>query len=338
MLAVPLAEEEVEPLLPEGLSVAAINGPTQCVVSGPAAAVEELRLELEREEIEPRTLHISTAGHSVLVEPILAEFERLVASVDLRPPAVPFVSDTTGSWLTGSEAASPAYWSRHLRWPVRFAAALSTLLSDPDRILLEVGPGRTLATLARRHPEAAGHLVTPTLPHPVDRASDLATLLTAVGRLWASGAPIDWSRVHEGERRRRVPLPTYPFEGERYLVEPPEQSEVAAPAEPVLVPEPAAPPASPETDDVDEPRTDAERAVAAVFEEILGLARIGRHDNFFELGGDSLIATQLVARMREELSAEVPLRALYEAPTVARFAPLVDELLGGARRKEAIGR
>src|SRR5205085_5433576 len=166
---------------------------------------------------------------------------------------------------------------------------------------VEVGPGRTLATLARQHPELGGeHVVTPTLPHPVDRTSELATLLSAVGRLWVAGTPIDWRRLHEGERRRRVPLPAYPFEGERYLVEPPAAREAVDETPAVELPAVLAPSFVPEPEEGgEEPRTEAERLVARVFQEILGLADIGRHDNFFELGGDSLIGTQLIARLRQ---------------------------------------
>ena len=329
MLAVPLTEEEVEPMLCDGVGLAAINGPAQCVVSGPAEAVRSLQAELERQDVEARLLHISTAGHSVLVEPIVADFERLAGAVDLKAPAVRMVSDTHGSWLAPQDAADPAYWARHLRRPVRFADALSTLLADPDRILLEVGPGRTLATLARQHPQLRSeHVVTPTLPHPVDRTSELATLLTAVGRLWLAGTPIDWARLHEGERRRRVPLPAYPFEGERYLVEPPAARETvtAPPPTPTAPLEP-----EPEAEDGERPRSEAERVVAGVFQEILGLAQVGLDDNFFELGGDSLIGTQLIARLRETLGAEVPLRALYEAPTVAELA-----VVAGRRQEEHV--
>jgi phthiocerol/phenolphthiocerol synthesis type-I polyketide synthase E len=323
MLAVPLTEEDVLPLLRGGLGLATINGPAQCVISGPAAEVRSLQDELDREGIDARLLHISTAGHSLLVEPIVAEFERLAGGAGLKAPETPLVSDTHGSWLAPEDAADPAYWARHLRQPVRFSQALSTLLADPDRILVEVGPGRTLATLARQHPELqAEHVVTPTLPHPVDRTSELATLLSAVGRLWLAGTPIDWRRLHEGERRRRVPLPTYPFEGERYLVEPPAAPESAEePLPPLEHPAVLAPSFAPESEeDGEEPQTEAERLVARAFQEILGLGYVGRHDNFFELGGDSLIGTQLIARLRQVLDAEVPLRALYEAPTVAELA------------------
>ncbi|MEA2601554.1 MAG: hypothetical protein QOF89_2546 [Acidobacteriota bacterium] len=217
MLAVSLPEAEVLSLLggESSLSLAAINGPERAVVAGPESAVTALAAELEARGVRHRRLRTSHAFHSAMMEPVLEPFAERVRQVRLAPPSMPFVSNATGTWITAEQATDPLYWARQIRATVRFADGLTTLRSEPDRLLLEVGPGNTLTTLARE----AGAVAVASLPHASDRRDDHAFLLTALGRLWLAGIMPDWRALHAGERRRRVPLPTYPFERQRYWVE-----------------------------------------------------------------------------------------------------------------------
>ncbi|MCE9667447.1 SDR family NAD(P)-dependent oxidoreductase [Myxococcus stipitatus] len=221
MLSVPLPESEVRPLLGTTLSIAAMNGPAQCAVAGSVEAVEALAAELTRREVEFRHIPIDVAAHSHLVEPLLARFQAFVGTLRRNPPSLPIVSNVSGTWMTPEEAVDPAYWARHLRQTVRFGDGIRTLAAQPGRIYLEVGPGRTLGTLARLQltgPNAPA--VLSSLRHPQDPVADDEFLTTTVGRLWASGGEVDWSAVHGGVRRLRVPLPTYPFEGQDYWLAP----------------------------------------------------------------------------------------------------------------------
>jgi len=222
MLSVPLPEEEVLPLLGPDFSIAAVNAPALCTVSGPAEALAELEGTLREQEIEARRLRIAVAAHSSLVEPILADFAAFVRGLRLHPPRIPFLSNVTGTWITAAEATDPAYWPRHLRQTVRFAAGARELLREPGMALLEVGPGRTLSTLAGQQAEPARRkAILTSLPHPEDReGSDLGLLLQTLGRLWTLGVPVDWQGGRAGERRRRIPLPAYPFERRRYWIDP----------------------------------------------------------------------------------------------------------------------
>lgn len=225
MLVVPLPEREVQPLLGEALSLGVINGPSLCVVSGPTEAIEALQSQLTQKGLTCRRLHTSHAFHSAMMDPILEPFTERVRRVTLNPPHIPCVSNVTGTWLTTEEATDPGYWARHLRQTVRFAEGIQQLMKDPDQILLEVGPGRTLTTLVTRHPsKATGQVVLASIRHPQDpQSSDVAFLLTTLGKLWLVGAQVDWAGFHVHERRLRVPLPTYPFERERYWIEPQER-------------------------------------------------------------------------------------------------------------------
>ncbi|HEY2292039.1 MAG TPA: amino acid adenylation domain-containing protein, partial [Thermoanaerobaculia bacterium] len=221
MLGVPLPEAEVLPLLGEELSLAAVNRPAVAVVSGPVAAVEELAERLGGQGLACRRLHTSHAFHSRMMEPILQPFLEQVRRVRLEPPRLPFVSNVTGAWIRPEEATDPAYWVRQLRQAVRFADGAALLLAEPRRILLEVGPGNTLSTLARQHPAAASsHTMIATVRHPKQAEDDATVLLQALARFWLAGGEVDWAAFWAGERRRRVALPTYPFERQRYWVDP----------------------------------------------------------------------------------------------------------------------
>jgi phthiocerol/phenolphthiocerol synthesis type-I polyketide synthase E len=224
MLAVGLDEKEVQPLLGAKLSLAAVNGPLQCVIAGPAYAVNELRDNLGQQNIDCRLLRTSHAFHSDMMSAILEPFVGLVREVNISPPKIPFISNVTGTWITDSEATDPNYWAAHLRQPVRFESGLRKILSEPNAMLLEVGPGRALSSLAKRHQlKADEHLICSSLRHTDDMRSDQNFLLKTLGQLWLTGVPVNWQGFYAGETRLRVPLPTYPFERQQYWIEPQRQ-------------------------------------------------------------------------------------------------------------------
>ena len=329
MLAVPLPEGEVAAGLSPRLSIAAVNGPGLTVVAGPPEEVEALARGLGGRGVVTRELPTTHAFHSWMMQPIAGAVGEMLAGVRLQAPSIPYVSDVTGSWVTAAQATDPAYWVTHLLRPVRFGAGIAALGKDPARALLEVGPGQSLGSLALQsldsieHPAAGGgRIVAASLRHAYERQPDGAFLLGALARLWLAGCKIGWAGLHEGERRLRVQLPTYPFEQQRYWVTAPAGAglpEVAAPraAAAARHGRPAlrnafVPPAS-----------ELERAVAALWERLLGIAGIGLHDNFFELGGHSLLGTQLVNMSREVLGVDLPLDALFATPTVAGMTAAV---------------
>ncbi|HEY0736955.1 MAG TPA: SDR family oxidoreductase, partial [Herpetosiphonaceae bacterium] len=221
MLGVPLPEADVRPLLGTSLSLAAVNGPSVCVVSGPTDAVEHLERQLTARGLNCRRLHTSHAFHSAMMDPILPAFTDLVRGITLNPPRMPFISNVSGTWITAEQATDPGYWATHLRQAVRFAAGLDELLRDPQTVLLEIGPGQTLTTLTRQHPaKTLGQTALNSLRHPQDKQPDRAFLLGTLARLWLAGVEIDAEQLYAGEQRRRIALPTYPFERQRYWLEP----------------------------------------------------------------------------------------------------------------------
>ncbi|HVQ30060.1 MAG TPA: SDR family NAD(P)-dependent oxidoreductase, partial [Vicinamibacteria bacterium] len=222
MLAVALEAAELSGLVAEPLALAAINAPRLCVVSGPTPAVDALEERLKGREVFTTRLHTSHAFHSSMMDGMLEEFTERVRSIRLQPPRIPFVSNLTGSFITPEEATSPRYWADHLRGTVRFAEGVATLWSQADRILLEVGPGNALANLAKQQADPGkDRAAVSSMRHPHDTQSDLAALLSGLGRLWTAGAAVSGRALYGGEKRQRVELPRYPFERERFWIEPP---------------------------------------------------------------------------------------------------------------------
>ena len=225
MLSVPLSEAALAPYLGD-LDIASVNAPELTVVSGPDAGLQSLAERLKADGIDTTRIAIDIAAHSKMLEPILADFRAHLAGMTLSAPRIPIISNRTGEPLTPAEATSPDYWVAHLRGTVRFAAGIATLRKTADRVYLEVGPGRALSTLAQANGVMGGQPVPSSLRHPDDKTSDDRHFIATLGRLWACGANPDWSQIWGEARRRRVPLPTYPFQRARYFVEPSQQTTI----------------------------------------------------------------------------------------------------------------
>lgn len=331
MLAVPLSEKEIEPLLTDDISLAVINAVGQCVVSGEKEAVERFRNIPALLNLECIPLRTSHAFHSGMMEPILDTFADKVRRFAPKTPDIPFVSNLTGKWITDAEATSPTYWANHLRRTVRFFDCLTTLFSDPGRILLEVGPGCTLKSLADAHPERSnGRAVLSSIRHPNESGSDSEIALTALGRLWIAGGSVDWGGFYRDEIRHRVPLPTYPFERKRHWVEAGKPSFEANPRAAGSSDESgnaiylrASEPESDETPrssfgKVDEP------IIATIWKEALGVDQVDPADNFFDMGGHSLLAVTMMTRLEKQCGVRLPLATLIEAPTFGELVRLLN--------------
>jgi amino acid adenylation domain-containing protein len=340
MLSAALPEERLRALLPDGLSLAAVNGPELCVVSGPHEDVEAFRQRLEADGVAARRLHTSHAFHSAMMEPITGAFAAELSGISLSPPRIPYVSNRTGTWITAEQATDPAYWVGHVRDAVRFGDGVDLVTRDGPAALVEAGPGHTLGTLARSASRGRGCTVLATLPGPREEADEQEFLTGAVARVWLAGAHVDWAALHGG-RRRRVSLPTYPFEPRRYWIEPKREStggaldlDVQAPAEPethddfavgALDPRPVL------STDFLAPRDPREERIAAIWQDMLGVGPIGVHDSFVELGGHSLLAARVLERVNAALGCSVSPRQLFNAPTVAGLAQAVADAGGAAQ-------
>jgi acyl transferase domain-containing protein len=208
----------VQALLPPAIAIAAINSPGLTVVSGASAEVDAFAEMLSGNGIAATMLVTSHAYHSAMMAPARAPLVEAVAAVPRKPAALSIVSTALARAVAPDALCDPAYWGEQLMSPVRFADSVA---AAPDAgVLLEVGPGRTLATLARQCLGGrAGRAPVACLGPVQAPGSDVASLLSAVGQLWLAGAMPDWEAFQPG-RRIRVALPTYPFERKRFWVQP----------------------------------------------------------------------------------------------------------------------
>jgi acyl transferase domain-containing protein/acyl carrier protein len=332
MLSVQLPESHLRDLMNGSLSLAAVNAPDLCVVSGPHIPIESLRTQLAAEGVKTQRLHTSHAFHSAMMEPILEEFATQVSQVRRNAPSIPFISNLTGKLVKAEEVMDPQYWAHHLRYTVQFATGLHTLLEQPRTIVLEVGPGQTLTGLiGQQHPDrSAGRTVVPLCRHPRDQQSDGSVLKQALGRLWLEGVTVVWQMLgEEGRECRRIPLPTYPFEKKRHWIERPalqstsvptsaeiEQGEVHLEAnESVKLPGEPLPEVS-QTAGGDDGFNGLEKQVLHIWEELFGIQQMSLDDNFFELGGNSLMAIQLMSQIRDTFGIEIELENMFDDPTI----------------------
>ena len=227
MLAVPACEDEIYPYIKDGISLAAVNGPELCILAGPTDEIERVYQQISF--LNPIRLDASHAFHSRLVEPLMEPLTRTASRMRLNRPRIAYLSNVTGSWMSDQDATDPSYWARHLRGTVRFSDSLREALKNPNSVLLEIGPGKVLSELARRtYPESVAF---PSIAgEPCGRA-----LAQTVGRLWSESIAIDWPEYYETEDRRRVPLPTYPFERQRYWVSTKLGPEITASGDPLAL-------------------------------------------------------------------------------------------------------
>ncbi len=357
MLAIPVSETEARELITgTELDLAALNGDTMSVLAGPEPAIAALEARLDEREIAHRRLATSHAFHSRMMDSIREAFAHLVRESDLQPPEIPLLSNVTGTWMTDEEATDPEYWVRHLCGTVRFADNLAELNEEAARVMIELGPGRALSTLALQtrvdtsdaDPSlgAPSRVIVPSLRSMHERQSDVAFLLRQLAELWLAGLRPDWASFRAHEYRHRLALPNYPFERQHLWVDqvqlqPAPTAEGAdGPAEldDGAVPEEARHerPSSLRTPYV-APSTEAEVQMAEIWQDLLGVKEVGIHDDFFQLGGHSLLAPQLLNRLRRDFEVDFPLQALFQTPTVAKLLDAVETIRQEGSAESLIG-
>ncbi len=340
MLSVAASVESIQKMLPASLQIASNNAPSLCVVAGPDAEVEAFKEMLEGQNIFCRHLHTSHAFHSTMMEPMLEPLRSEVAKLQLRAPVLPFVSSVTGRPITEKEATDPGYWSQHARSTVQFSKAVQWLIEQKYDLFLECGPRATLCSLARKQFTAQpSSVAVPSLADTHQDNAEWVTMLFALGALWQNGVSIDWDAFYAHEFRRRVPLPGYPFDRQRYWVDPVSHESPAAtavprslpPGEPsVIVPAEASPADASQAMLIGSRK---DRLAARLVEMLMPIsgrdrAQISLTATFLEQGLDSLSLTQVAFAIRKEFGHKVSFSQLmHELPNVDMVAVHLDKAL-----------
>lgn len=325
MVAVAVGPDDVAQYLSPGVELSAVNDPGNCVVAGPKDAIREFSQRLNEAGIPVRRVRATHAFHTSSMDPMLEEFQGFLSRQQLRAPRTPLLSNLTGTWLTEQQVTDPATWTRQISSPIRFADELDVVLTDPGRVLVEVGPGGSLTGSAIRHPKwSAGHRSVRLMRHPIQNADDRDTFLRALGELWSAGIEIDWTPRRTGQPQL-ASLPGYPFARQRHWVEPKHTVRVQVPAgsngSSVGVRAASETGTAAEASGSGESQT--EITLRRIWEQCMGVSSIDRNANFFDMGGDSLMAISIAMSAANEGLTITP-QDLYEYPTLAALSAAVD--------------
>ncbi len=318
MVAVALSPEAIADYLTPDVDLAAVNEPGGCVIAGSEENIRKFSEILAQQGIVARRVRTSHAFHSRLMDSMIPEFNGFLSRLTLRDPQIPLLSNLTGTWLSASEATNPATWAKQVRATVRFSDELDVLLTEPHRVLVEVGPGGTLAASAMRHPRwSSDHRAIRLMRHHAQNRDDRDAFLGAVGALWSAGIEVDWTALRGDHQPQLVSLPGYPFERQRHWVDHNPNSGWAANTSTNGM--------AARADAVDQSRTGAngkspvEATLQRIWGQCLGVGSVDRNANFFEIGGDSLVAISVAMTAANE-GLDLTPQDLYDNQTVAALA------------------
>ncbi|HKA54540.1 MAG TPA: MupA/Atu3671 family FMN-dependent luciferase-like monooxygenase, partial [Candidatus Binatia bacterium] len=314
MVAVFATESRVARALaehPRDLSIAAVNGPQNVVISGRTPVLHQLLNQLHGEGIETTLLQVTHAFHSPVMDLILDAFERLASQIDFQAPKLPLVSNLTGQPLAQGVVPDAAYWRRHCREPVQFSQGLSALLQRNLGLFIEIGPTPVLTHLGKRlEPSAVW------LPSLMRHKNDWSVLLGNVAEAYVRGADIDWSGFDAAFARNRVSVPTYAFQRKPYwfVGKEPTMKDSQAIAQPVH----------------DSRQTQREAILTHALQLIAEMLRvhpseIDIHASFLEMGADSLVLVEGVRIVEDHFGVKLEIRQFFEEITT--IASLVDYLV-----------
>ncbi len=334
MLSVRCGENDIKEYLNDDISLAAINSPKLIVLSGETEKIKALSEKLSGKNIENKMLFTSHAYHSKLMEPAIEPFISEFSNINLNKPNIPFISSLSGTWITDAQATTPSYWAAQLRNAVRFSNGVSELQNKNNIVMIELGPGRALSTMASQHRnEKVIQTVVTTLTQPNENSDDVSNFLSAVGKLWLAGVKINWNGFHLS-KRRRLHLPTYQFDRKSYWIEPPKKGQNKAQiSESVnqtnqgrkLIKKPG-------IKKIVQDNTMSRKdyiidILKNLLEELSGFnkADLNETKSFLELGFDSLFMTQISLAFQKKFEVKITLRQLLEtSPTILSVAEFID--------------
>ncbi len=330
MLAVRIEHGELEKIIDKNVSIASINTKKNCVVSGSVESISALEKKLDESKTGHRRLDVNYAYHSESIDNLKEKFEEIVSRIKFNSPEIMFVSGVSGKQISDEEITKTGYWFRQMREPVRFSESLEWLEKSNFKVFAEIGAGQILTPMVRQN---TGKNVTAVSISGVenDTQKDRENFLKAIGKLWQTGHKINWSEFYKDKKRRRIALPTYPFEKQKYWIE--VSSGGRKNDSPLSVKA-----ASNETNgnkhalkranlenEYRAPTNRKEKILISIWEDILQVEGIGLEDNLYDLGGDSLIATQIFARVQQQLKSDLTLEKFMSNLNIRDLANLIED-------------
>ena len=303
MLAVGLSEEDCLALENDSVSLAAVLEDNHCVLSGIPGAIAELNAQLGTQQVATKELPVSHAFHSVMMDPVVDPFKQLISEVSLSPPEIPFISCVSGNEID-EKVLTANYWANHLRHTIRWRDAITLLAQDPLNLFLEVGPGNLMASLLRGNPAVKNTQRVFSICNPkTSNQSGVQNALKVLGMLSTEGVAVSWDALGNSDTNNLKPARNSAVQGG------------------------ALPRETQEDTEEDELLLLLEEMVRKFFAETLKLPSVEPHDNFLDCGGNSLMAMQLVARLRDTFNVSIPLQKFFDASTPRGIEHLVLEAL-----------
>jgi acyl transferase domain-containing protein len=314
------------------VSIAAINGVASVVISGRSEAVEKATQEFERDGVRVKRLNITYGSHSPAMDRVLPAFYEEAAKVEYGMPRLPIIADMTGEKVEDDSVFNARYWTDHLSRPIQFARCLERLEAEECGLCIEMGPRAVLTTLGQERMQAKTRWVA----SANGREEDFDALQSAIGEAFSAGAALDWKAVFCEERVRRISLPTYPFERERYWIADRDSTKAHEVSLPMATEalssngtEPA-PGVGWHVDPGESRLMSLEHAVRKEAARVLGLRRgelPERDARLADMGLDSLMAVTLRNRLQAIVGRGLPPTFAFEYPTSAEMAAALDMLL-----------
>ncbi len=338
MVAVFADEATVRPLIQqyaESVSIAAVNSPSETVISGAQEALSAITAQLDVKNIRHRALTVSHAFHSPLMDAMLEDFRKVAKTITYHAPEIALISNLTGKFVASDMVTTPDYWVQHVRGTVRFADGLRSLFNAGYRLFLEIGPSPVLSGMGLRTLSDTDAVWIPSLRPP---RFELVQMLSSLATLYVNGASVAWENLYDG---CPTPLPTYPFQRERYWwLDGIEMSDAPAETrhyEPRILPASvnshvngSAPKQISGSDFVQALATATPKMrhdllidylrtqIAQVLSMPIG--KISPQHRFFDLGMDSLMAEQIKNRLQIDLGHTLSVTLVFDYPTIGKLA------------------
>lgn len=341
MLGVSASAESIQPILVEGVSLAAYNGASLCSVGGGGEEIAQFKEILNTQGIEWRALVTSHAFHTPAMANATATFREAVQAKKLHVPMIRFISNLTGTWITDEQAQSADYWASLITQPVKFVQGVSTMAEDNDYVYIEVGPGSTLKTLINNCYLAKGdkcRRITTSLPAANLGSSSIESLMVGLAEMWQLGASIDWSALQLKKQSRRIHIPGYEFDRRQFWIRSTPLKAAVSGSDVQAVRETLYD--RPEID-VEQilPNTATEKQLASIWSETLAIKNIGIDDSYFDLGGNSLLAPKFAQSVSRAFDINFSIENMFEYTTIRQQALYVDDkrLKGAEEHGEVAG-
>ena len=330
MMAVMASFDQLKNLTNSCFEIAADNAPALCTISFILEKSEDVKTLLDNNNIQYIPLNTSHAFHSITCDPVLSEFREFVSRFSLNSPAIPFISCLTGTFITKDDAISADYWVKQLRNTVLFRNGISNISKNEDVIFLEMGPNTHLSSLVRQNNDVENKKAIITTLGKPDGINEQNKILSALGNMFIIGRNIDFRLLQKDVKPFKVSLPTYPFEKKRHWMDFKLPDTIDAKSG-SLTEADGSTNVNGKFQTSEIKSTEAKTiekdtgVILKIWKSMTGISEIGLDENFFELGGQSLLALQIMTRIKEELDFNISLKSFYENPTINKLSSLLEK-------------